>query len=257
MCSDGVQPPLPPEKRMGGRKAAGKPALLYSVFFFFFCPFGQLDCWHKSDGESVGGIQLISSTFFIFKRVKRWSGHLEGQEKEGRLCPANRDEHQLAGKLTTNTYASRPRGFSGAMGRNVERRTEKEFWKKHEELITSTYMQGEVTHNRKEWHTAINTFAACIALYITKKEVFTKNQYPRPRVDFSLLFEQKHSSWVFFSSLFFFLGRDYSLLGTFSLSFFFKESFFFLFNVINSVSPPTSLALNWLLSGGGVSGCDS
>lgn len=29
-------------------------------------------------------------------------------------------------------------------------------------------------NERKQWHTAINTSAACIVLYITKKEVFTK-----------------------------------------------------------------------------------
>lgn len=69
-------------------------------------------------------------------------------------------------------------------------------------------MQGEVTHIRKEWHTAINTFAACIALYITKKEVFTKNQYPRPHVDFSLLFS--FGAKTFFLVLFFilFLGKS-------------------------------------------------
>lgn len=43
----------------------------------------------------------------------------------------------------------------------------------NEQIITSIYMQGEETYIEK-WHTAINTFAACIVLYITKKEVFTK-----------------------------------------------------------------------------------
>lgn len=73
---------------------------------------------------------------------------------------ANHSKHQLAGKLTTNTYA---RADSQAEINKHE----------NEQIITSIYMQGEETHIEK-WHTAINTFAACIVLYITKKEVFTK-----------------------------------------------------------------------------------
>lgn len=152
MCSDGVQHPPPPKKRMGGEKSSRQTSP--SLFCLFFCllPTGQLDCWFKLDGESLGGIQFLPPLFIsrgsndgaAILRVDRRAG--EGGAGRGGLCPANRGEHQLAGKLTTNTYAFWPRGFSGSLEPNAEQITEKEFFKKQEEIITSTDMQGEVTY---------------------------------------------------------------------------------------------------------------
>lgn len=74
---------------------------------------------------------------------------------------AGRGKHRLAGKLTTNTYA---RGDSRA-----EMNQTKAY---NEQIITSIFKQERGNLYRKKWHTAI--LAACIVLYITKKEVFTK-----------------------------------------------------------------------------------
>lgn len=56
-------PLAPPKKRMGGEKQQANQPFFILSFFFLLLPIGQLDCWHKLDGESLGRIQFI---FFHF-----------------------------------------------------------------------------------------------------------------------------------------------------------------------------------------------
>lgn len=91
-------------------------------------------------------------------------------------------QHPLAGKRTAKAEA---RDRSQA---EVD---------KHEsqKITTPIYMRGEETRifkKNNKWHTAINTSAACIVPYITKKRSIYKNQYPLLLVRV-FFFEQKHS----------------------------------------------------------------
>lgn len=109
-------------------------------------------------------------------RVATWRD--EGTEPGCGPCEhvAGHSKHQLAGKLTTNTYAWDD--CQAEMNKH-----------ENEQIITSIYMQGEVTYIEK-WHTAINTFCCLYWTVYNKKRSIYKNQYPLLLVNliFLLLF---------------------------------------------------------------------
>lgn len=100
-----------------GKKSRRQTSPNFFLSLFLLLPTAQLDRWHELDGESVvpsGGSNLSLPLFIsrgsndgvaILTVVRRKGDGKGGAQGD----PANRDEHQLAGKLTTNTYASWPR----------------------------------------------------------------------------------------------------------------------------------------------------
>lgn len=136
-------------------------------------------------------------------RLATWRD--EGTEPGCGPCEdaAGHGGHQLAGKLTTNTYAwDDPQA---EMNKH-----------ENEQIITSIYMQGEVTYIEK-WHTAINTFCCLYRTVYNKKRSIYRNQYPLLLVN--LIFFVVVSSHVKRSKNILFFWEEW--VGDINLSFFF------------------------------------
>lgn len=105
--------------------------------------------------------------------------HFASQIRKGRRLGANRKGRWSGARTRAWRGRGRSRQTSASwqtdnkhlrlQNRSQAKRSKHE----NQRRITSTYMRGENSY-RKKWHTAINTSAACIVPYITKKEVFTK-----------------------------------------------------------------------------------
>lgn len=125
----------------------------------------------------------------------KWaSAHLKGtwersQDAGPREDAANHSKHQLAGKLTTNTYAWGR--FSGWNEQNMRMK----------QIITSIYMQGEETHIEKMAH--CNQYFCCLyrTVYNKKRSIY-KNQYPLSHVNLTFFFSShlKRSKNILFFS---------------------------------------------------------
>lgn len=94
--------PLPPPKKRGGRKAEGKPAPLFFLSSFLLLPIGQLDRWHKLDGESVGpsGGSNLSLPLFISRGSNDGVAILRVVRRKGREWGGRRGTRPIATSIS-------------------------------------------------------------------------------------------------------------------------------------------------------------